>query len=57
LVNIPVGLWSIRYLLGQGLIEHFFLNIHCLIGLAVNAILPVMGTILFRNHKKQAKAS
>lgn len=52
-INIPVGLWSIRYLLGQGLIEHFFLNIHCLIGLAVNAILPVMGTILFRNYQKR----
>ena len=56
-INIPVGLWSIRYLLGQGLIEHFFLNIHCLIGLAVNAILPVLGTILFQNHQKQANAS
>ena len=55
-INIPVGLWSIRYLLGQGLIEHFFLNIHCLIGLAVNAILPVLGTILFQNHQKQANA-
>ena len=52
-INIPVGLWSIRYLLGQGLIEHFFLNIHCLIGMAVNAILPVMGTILFRNYQKR----
>ena len=52
-INIPVGIWSIRYLLGQGLIEHFFLNIHCLIGLAVNAILPVMGTILFRNYQKR----
>ena len=52
-INIPVGFWSIRYLLGQGLIEQFFLNIHCLIGLAVNAILPVMGTILFRNYQKR----
>ena len=52
-INIPVGIWSIRYLLGQGLIEHFFFNIHCLIGLAVNAILPVMGTILFRNYQKR----
>ena len=52
-INIPVGLWSIRFLFGQGLIEHFFLNIHGLIGLAVNAILPVMGTILFRNYQKR----
>ena len=53
-INIPVGLWSIQYLLGQGLIENLFLNIDCAIGLAVNAILPVMGTILFRNHQKNA---
>lgn len=52
LINIPVGLWSILYLLGQGLIGNFFLNIHFVIGLAVNAILPVMGTILFRNYQK-----
>lgn len=53
-INIPVGLWSIQYLLGQGLIENLFLNIHCVIGLAVNAILPVMGTVLFRNHQKNS---
>lgn len=51
-INIPIGLWSIRYILGQGLIENVFLNIHFVIGLAVNAILPVMGTILFRNYQK-----
>jgi len=52
LVNIPVGLWSLLYLLGQGIIENFFLNIHFFIGLAVNAILPIMGTILLRNYQK-----
>ena len=51
-INIPIGLWSIYYLLGQGLIDNIFLNIHFVIGLAVNAILPVMGTILFRNYQK-----
>jgi hypothetical protein len=53
-INIPVGLWSIRYILRQGLIENVFLNIHFAIGLVVNAILPVMGMILFRNHQKSA---
>ncbi len=52
LVNIPIGLWSIRYLLQHGLLAQF-VNIHFVIGLAINAILPVMGTLLFRNHQKQ----
>lgn len=51
-INIPVGLWSVLYLLGQGIIESFFLNVHFLIGLAVNAILPMMGTVLLRNYQK-----
>jgi hypothetical protein len=53
-INIPVGLWSILYLLKEGLFENFFLNIHFVIGLAINLILPVMGTILFRKYQKNA---
>lgn len=52
-VNIPIGLWSILYLVQQGLIENIILNIHLVIGLAVNALLPVMGTIIFREHQKR----
>jgi len=51
-INIPVGLWSVFYLLKQGILENFFMNIHFTIGLAVNAILPVMGAFLFRNYQK-----
>lgn len=51
-VNIPVGLWSILYLLNKDLLNHFFLNPHIVVGLSLNAILPVMGVILFRNYKK-----
>jgi len=51
-INIPIGLWSIFYIFEQGLIDNVFLNIHFVIGLAVNAILPVMGAILFRNYQK-----
>ena len=50
-INIPVGLWSILYLMEQGLIVSFFLNIYFVIGLAINLILPIMGTILFRKHQ------
>jgi len=53
-INIPIGLWSILYILKQGLIENFFLNVHFGIGLAINAILPVIGTLLFRNFQKNA---
>jgi hypothetical protein len=53
LVNIPVGLWSILYLSNAGILKNFFFNLHLLIGLGVNALLPVMGVILFRNYKKK----
>ena len=52
-VNIPAGLWSVLFLLRQGIIESFFLNIHFFIGLAVNGILPVMGVVLLRNYQKR----
>lgn len=51
-INIPIGLWSILYLFDQGLIENLFLNFHFLIGLAVNALLPVIGIVLLRNYQK-----
>ena len=47
-INIPVGLWSVFYLLGQGILENF-LNVHFMIGLAVNGIVPIMGVVLLRN--------
>ncbi len=53
-INIPIGLWSIFYLHERGLIANFILNIHLVIGLAVNTILPVMGTVLFRNYQENA---
>jgi len=53
-INIPVGLWSILYIMGQGLIVNFFLNVYFVIGLAINLVLPIMGTILFRKYQKNA---
>jgi len=52
LINIPVGLWSVLHLLSMGVLKHFFLNPHILIGLGLNAVLPVMGTILLKNYTK-----
>lgn len=51
-INIPVGLWSIQYLLNQGIIANFFLNFYFVVGLALNALLPILGTILLRNYQK-----
>ncbi|MCP4142941.1 MAG: HXXEE domain-containing protein [Chloroflexi bacterium] len=53
LINIPVGLWSILYLINRGILENFFGNFHILIGFGLNALLPVMGIILFRNYQKE----
>jgi len=52
IVNIPVGLWSIIFLINKGVLNSFFLNFHIVIGLALNALLPVMGVILFKNYQK-----
>ena len=51
-INIPVGLWSIFYLINEGILNHFFLNVHFVIGLGFNAILPIMGVILLKNYQK-----
>ena len=52
LVNIPVGLWSILFLINQGILTSF-LNWHLVIGLGVNAVLPVMGIILLKNYQRK----
>lgn len=54
-INIPVGLWSILYLINRGILKHFFLNPHIVIGLGLNAILPIMGVILLRNYQKNVR--
>ena len=55
MVNIPIGLWSISYLGNNGLLSNLILNPHALIGLGVNALLPVMGVIIFRDYQRQNK--
>lgn len=51
-INIPVGLWSILYLINRGILENFFLNPYIVIGLGLNAILPIMGVVLLRSYQK-----
>lgn len=56
LLNIPVGLWSILYLVEQGVLPNAFLNHHLAIGLGVNLVLPVMGIVLYRRHLRTIAA-
>ena len=55
LINIPVGLWSVLHLINIGVLQNFFLNPHILIGLGLNAILPIMGVMLFRKYQKSGQ--
>ncbi|MBI9047178.1 MAG: HXXEE domain-containing protein [Anaerolineaceae bacterium] len=50
-VNIPFGIWSIIFLLEKGLLQNFFLNPFILIGIALNALLPVLGVIILKKYK------
>jgi len=50
LLNIPVGVWSVLYLVDQGILPNIFLNPHLIIGLGVNLVLPVLGVMLYKNH-------
>ena len=52
-VNIPIGLWSILFLIDQGVINDFFLNPYLVIGLGINALLPILGIIVLKNYKRK----
>ena len=53
-INIPVGLWSILFLINNGVLNNFFLNFHIIIGLGLNALLPIIGVLLFKNYQKSS---
>ncbi len=50
LLNIPIGVWSVKYLVDHQIIQNAFLNPHLFIGLGINLILPIMGVVLYRKH-------
>ena len=52
-VNIPVGLWSILYFINIGILNNFFFNTHIVIGLVLNALLPILGIILLKNYQRK----
>jgi len=51
-INIPIGAWSVFYLVNRGILENFFLNTHIVIGIGLNALLPIMGIILLKKYKR-----
>lgn len=57
LLNIPVGAWSVLYLVDQGILPNIFLNHHLLIGLGVNLLLPVVGVVLYKKHLRAIAAN
>ncbi len=52
LINIPIGLWSIIFLLDNNVLENFFLNPHIAIGFGVNALLPILGVIVLKRYQR-----
>ena len=51
-INIPMGAWSILYLINRGILKSFFLNTHIVIGIGLNALLPVAGIILLKQYQR-----
>ncbi len=56
-INIPVGLWSVLFLVSNGVLKSLFFNPYILIGFGLNALLPVMGVVLLKNYQKKRRAS
>ncbi len=56
LLNIPVGAWSVLYLIEQGLLPNVFLNPHFFVGLGLNLALPVIGLMKYKQHLRTLNA-
>jgi hypothetical protein len=57
LLNIPVGAWSVLYLVNQGLLPNIFLNPHFFIGLGLNLALPVIGMVKYKQYLRELAAA
>lgn len=55
LLNVPGGTAVIWYLASRGFLAQPFFNIHLLIGLGLNFLLPVAGAIIYRNYQHQQR--
>jgi hypothetical protein len=52
-LNIPAGSAVVWYLYTAGILASPFVNIHILIGLGLNLLLPVIGAIKFNGYKRK----
>lgn len=52
ILNIPVGSAVVLYLFRNGDLSSIFFNVHILIGLGLNLLLPVAGGILYKNYRR-----
>lgn len=55
-INIPIGLWSILFLINKGVLNNFFLNPHIAIGFGINAMLPILGVIILKRYKRKKQS-
>jgi len=52
-LNIPVSAWTVYYLYSKKIIDSFFINLHCAIGVGANLVLPIMGAIVYKRYIKR----
>ena len=57
LLNIPVGVWSVLYLINQGLLPNLILTPHFFLGLGFNLALPVIGVMKYKKHLRELAAT
>ena len=57
LLNIPVGVWAVLYLINQGLLPNLILNPHFFLGLGFNLALPVIGVMKYKKHLRELAAT
>jgi hypothetical protein len=53
-LNIPVGTAVVLYFGRTGLMPNVFWNAHLFIGLGLNLLLPVAGSIVYRGYRRRA---
>ena len=56
LLNIPYGIGVVCYFAKIGLLANPWMNVHFLIGLGLNLLLPVVGVILYKRYQASLSA-
>lgn len=56
-LNVPAGAGIVAYFARTGHLENPWFNVHLLIGLALNLMLPVLGALRYRSYRNAVRAS